>query len=86
MALINNSVVDEITVSINNFVYFRTNITIVDEYNNIVSQNYVRESIYPGQDYSEKDTKVKAICAIIHTAQVIADYEASLQTHNTTGA
>jgi hypothetical protein len=35
--------------------------------------NYIR----PGDDYSAEDAKVQAICAAVHTAEVVAAYQAA---------
>lgn len=32
--------------------------------------------IAPGNDYSQEDAKVQAICAAVHTPEVIAEYQA----------
>lgn len=37
--------------------------------------NYIR----PGDDYSAEDTKVQTICAFLHTPELIAAYQASLE-------
>ena len=31
----------------------------------------------PGDDYSAEDAKVQTICAVVHTADVIAQYQAA---------
>jgi hypothetical protein len=38
-----------------------------------VKGNYIR----PGDDYSAEDAKVQAICATVHTPEVIAAYKAT---------
>lgn len=38
-----------------------------------VKGNYIK----PGDDYSAEDAKVQAICATVHTAEVIAAYKAA---------
>ena len=38
-----------------------------------VKGNYFK----PGDDYSAEDAKVQAICATVHTAEVIAAYKAA---------
>ena len=40
-----------------------------------VKGNYFK----PGDDYSGEDAKVQAICATVHTAEVIAAYQAAQQ-------
>lgn len=37
-----------------------------------------RKHIAPGDDYSEEDDRVQAICGVTHTPEVIAAYEAHL--------
>jgi hypothetical protein len=43
----------------------------------VISQNFHRYAISPGQDYSDKPAEVQAICAVTHTAEVIAAYQAA---------
>ena len=33
--------------------------------------------VLPGDDYSKEDARVQAICAVIHTPEVIAAYKAA---------
>jgi hypothetical protein len=42
-----------------------------------LSSGYHRHVIMAGQDYSGESAEVQAICAAVHTAEVIADFEAS---------
>jgi hypothetical protein len=44
-----------------------------------LSSSYHRHVIAAGQDYSNESPKVQAICAAVHTAEVIAAYQASQQ-------
>ena len=37
-----------------------------------VARNFHRHAIEAGQDYSDQSTEVKAICAAVHTSEVIA--------------
>lgn len=41
------------------------------------SSKFERKLIAPGQDYSQEDDRVKAICAAVHTPEVIAAYQAA---------
>lgn len=34
---------------------------------------------HPGDDYSSEDAKVQSVCALVHTAEVIAAYQAKQQ-------
>ena len=45
-----------------------------------ISSKFHRYIIAPGDDYSAEDAKVKAICAAMHTPQVIAAYKAAQTT------
>jgi hypothetical protein len=45
----------------------------------VLSQSFHRHVVVPGQDYSQEDPKVQALCAAIHTPEVIAAYQASIQ-------
>ena len=42
-----------------------------------LSANYHRHIVAAGQDYSGESAEVQAICKIVHTAEVVAAYEAS---------
>jgi len=42
-----------------------------------IGSRFHRHVIAPGADYSVEDAKVQAICAAIHTPEVIAAYEAA---------
>jgi hypothetical protein len=42
-----------------------------------VSRTFHRHVVVPGQDYSQEDAKVQAICAAVQTPDVIAAYKAS---------
>ena len=42
-----------------------------------LSSGYHRHVITAGQDYSSESAEVQAICAAVHTAEVIAAFEAS---------
>jgi hypothetical protein len=42
-----------------------------------ISGTFSRHVVAPGDDYSSEDSRVKAICAATHTAEVIATYKAA---------
>jgi len=44
-----------------------------------LSSGFHRHVVVAGQDYSSESTEVQAICAAVHTAEVVAAYEASLE-------
>jgi hypothetical protein len=76
MALEKQVVVDQIEVVENGAVQVRTATKIMDDGVEI-SRTFHRHVVTPGQDYSQEDAKVQAICAAIQTPDVIAAYEAS---------
>ena len=43
-----------------------------------LSSGFHRHVVTAGQDYSNESAEVQAICAVVHTAEVISAYEASL--------
>ena len=76
MALEKQTVVDKIEVVENGSVQVRTATRIVED-GNVISTSYHRHVVAPGQDYSQEDARVQAICAATHTAEVIAAYQAA---------
>lgn len=78
MALTKQVVVDKIEVVEVGVVQVRTATRIVED-GNVISTSYHRTTIAPGQDYSNEDVRVRAICAATHTEEVIAAYQAMLE-------
>ena len=76
MALEKKVVVDLIETLENGSVQVRTKTAILEDGVEI-SSKFHRHVVAPGADYSAEDAKVQAICAAIHTPEVIAAYEAS---------
>lgn len=76
MSLEKKVVVDLVEVVENGCVQVRTK-TAVLESGKEISSNFHRHTVNPGQDYSAEDAKVQAICAAVHTSEVIAAYQAS---------
>jgi hypothetical protein len=75
MALEKQTVVDRIEVVEVGVVQVRTATRIVED-GKVISQSYHRHTIPPGQDYSNEDARVQAICQATHTPEVIAAYQA----------
>ena len=77
MALEKQVVVDKVEI-VGDFahVQVRTATRIVED-GNVISTSYHRHVVTPGQDYSNEDPKVQAVCAAVHTAEVIAAYQAA---------
>ena len=46
-----------------------------------LSSGYHRHVVVAGQDYSNESPEVQAICAAVHTPEVVAAYQASLETN-----
>jgi hypothetical protein len=67
--------VDLIQVVENGSIQVRTK-TAIKEDDVEISSKYHRHVVMPGDDYSAEDAKVQAIAAVIHTAEVIAAYQA----------
>ena len=68
--------VDLIEVVENGSVQVRTK-TAIKEDGVEISSKFSRHVVVPGADVSGEDAKVQAICASIHTADVVAAYEAA---------
>jgi hypothetical protein len=71
-------VVDLIETLENGTIQIRTATKIMDD-GFEVSRTFHRHVIVPGQDYIQEDARVQAICAAIHTPEVIAAYQAELK-------
>jgi hypothetical protein len=78
MALKKVIVVDMIETIENGSVQVRTKTAIMEDGQQI-SGTYHRHVIAPGDDYSAEDSRVQAICAAVHTAEVIAAYVAATE-------
>ena len=76
MALEKQTVVDRIEVVEVGVVQVRTATRIVED-GKVISSSFHRHVVVPGQDYSNEDARVQAICSATHTAEVIAAYQAA---------
>lgn len=52
-------------------------ILTINEDGNLLAQEIKGNYIRPGDDYSAEKAKVRAICATVHTPEVIAAYQAA---------
>ncbi len=77
MALEKVQIVDRIEVVENGSVQVRTKTAILEDSKQI-SGSFHRHLVAPGDDYSNEDARVQAICAATHTADVIAAYKAAI--------
>lgn len=76
MALEKQIVVDLIETLENGCVQVRTATRILDD-GVVISSSFHRHVVAPGDDYSQEDPKVQAICAAIQTSEVVAAYQAA---------
>ena len=70
------TVVDRIEVLADQTVAVRYVVTVLEDGKPFAEQvkgNYFR----PGDDYSAEEAKVQSVCALVHTAEVIAAYQAA---------
>lgn len=77
------TIVDRIEVLADQTVTVRYLVTITEDGQPFAEQvkgNYFK----PGDDYSAEDAKVQAICATVHTAEVVAAYKALQETPHPT--
>ena len=79
MVLTKQVKVDRIEVLENSCVQVRTKTAIMEDSVEISSQ-FHRHVVSPGDHYNAEDAKVKAICAAVHTPEVIAAYQAAQKT------
>jgi hypothetical protein len=77
MSLEKQTVVDKIEVIESGIVQIRTVTRIVED-NKIISSIFHRHTVVPGQDYSQENARVQAICAVSHTTDVISAYQAAI--------
>lgn len=76
MALSKQTVVDQIEIVENGTVHVRTATRILED-GALISSSFHRHVVVPGDDYSDEDARVQAICAAMHTPEVIAAYKAA---------
>jgi hypothetical protein len=76
MALEKIEIVDRIEVLENGCVQVRIK-TAIKEDGVEISNKFHRHVVAPGNDYSAEDAKVQAICAAVHTPEVITAYQAA---------
>jgi len=69
-------IVDRIEVVENGCVQVRTK-TVIFEDGKQISEKFHRHVVTPGENCSAEDPRVQAICAAMHTPEVIAAYQAA---------
>ena len=68
--------VDQIEVVGNGIVQVRE-ATVITEDGKQISKTYHRHCVAPGDNYSNEEPRVQAICVAVHTAECIAAYQAA---------
>jgi len=51
--------------------------TVIERDGAEISRSFHRHVVQPGDDISNESAEVQAICAAVHTAEIIAAYQAS---------
>lgn len=74
--------VDLIEVVENGTIQVRTKTAIMED-GELISESLHRHVVVPGADYSAENVRVQAVCAAVHTGEVIATYK-ELQNANST--
>lgn len=81
--LTEETVVDKIEV-VGNFAHVQVRMANIIKKDGVeISRSFHRHVVTPGQDYSNEDPKVQAICSAVHTPEVIAAYEQHLASQQT---
>ncbi len=70
--------VDRIETLENGCIQVRTATRILED-DKIISQSFHRHVVAPGDNYTDEDPKVQAICAAVHTPECVAAYQATLE-------
>lgn len=78
MSITKESAIDQITVTENGTVLYRTATRVIEDGVKI-SETYHRASLVPGQDVTGAPENVQAICAAAWTPEVVAAYHAATQ-------
>ena len=78
MAIEKQIVVDRIEIVENGCVQIRTKTAILEDGQQL-NAVFHRHVVAPGDDYSQEDDRVKAICQITHTPEVVAAYKAMME-------
>jgi hypothetical protein len=79
MTLIEKQIIDKIEVIENSSIQVRT-ATVIEKDGTELTRTFHRHVLAPGADLTNEDVKVQAIANAIWTEEVIAAYQASLNT------
>jgi hypothetical protein len=53
--------------------------TVIERDGEELTRSFHRHVIQAGEDYSAEDAEVQAVCSAVHTAELIAAYQAHLE-------
>ena len=76
MSLKKETMLDQIQISNNGVVQLKFVVAIYED-DKKINAGDLYKSIAPGDNYSAEEAKVQAICAAVHTPEVIAAYQAA---------
>ena len=76
MSMIKTTTIDEIKACVNGQIEVCEKVEIFDD-GVAVSSSFHRHVVCPGDDYSKEDSRVQAICAVVQTPEVVAQYKAT---------
>jgi len=85
MALTEESFADKVEI-VGDFSHVQVRTaTVIKRDGEEISRSFHRHVVAPGDDYSAEDAKVQAICAAVHTQDVIDAYAAHLEAQSNGG-
>ena len=83
MALTERTVEDKIEI-VGDYKHLQVRTAVVIERDGVeISRSFSRHVVSPGDDVSGESTEVQAIAAAVHTAEVIAAYQAHIASQDT---
>jgi len=78
MALTEESFADKVEI-VGDFSHVQVRVaTVIKRDGEEISRSYHRHVVAPGDSYADEDPKVQAICAAVHTSEVVEAYQAHL--------
>jgi len=82
MALTEESFADKVEI-VGDFSHVQVRVaTVIKRDGEEISRSFSRHVVAPGDDYSAEDAKVQAVCAAVHTQDVIDAYAAHMEAQN----
>ena len=82
MALTEESFADKVEI-VGDFSHVQVRVaTVIKRDGEEISRSFSRHVVAPGDDYSAEEAKVQAICAAVHTQDVIDAYAAHMEAQN----